>query len=536
MPDTEKQIPSIPESKIVTPKRGRFSAVWIIPIVAALIGIWIGVNTIRNQGPKVTILFKSAEGLEAGKTKIRYNGIDVGEISAVRLSDDHLKVVATAKMSPKTENFLVTDTKFWVVRPQISGANITGLGTLISGAYVGVEIGQSKERARDFVALDDAPMETGGVHGRFFTLKTPELGSLNKGTPLYFRRLQCGQVASYEMDKDGKALSVKVFVEAPYDQYVTPNTRFWEASGLDVSLSASGLRVQTESFLSILVGGVAFETPASGPVLPPAEADTTFTLFKDREAAFRRPAVDPQTYVIVFKQSVRGLTVGAPVEFEGITIGEVTDIQAQFDAQTYQFSVPVTVQIDPGRFGVRMVGLSAAIAASYDRKKVMDTLVGRGLRAQLQTGSLVTGAKYVGLDFASDVPPASIDWSQNPAQVPALPGQMESMEAKLGSILQKVDQMEFKGISDDLRKAIGDLDQTLVGARGTLTNTDKLLGSANKLFTNADKLTEPNSVLVEGLDRTLQDMSEAAQSLRVLLDYLERHPEALIRGKTRESK
>ena len=529
MPDNEKPFPAVPESRVVTPKRGRFSFVWLIPMVAATAGIWIGVNTIRNEGPKLTIMFKSAEGLEAGKTKIRYSGIDVGEISDLRISDDRLKVIATVKMNPKTEPFLVKDTKFWVVRPQISGANITGLGTLISGAYIGVEIGKAKELTHDFVALDDAPLETGGVHGRFFTLKSPQLGSLTKGTPIYFRRLQAGQVASYGLDQDGKTVSVKIFVQEPYDQYVTANTRFWQASGLNVSLTASGMQVQTESLLSLLIGGVVFETPETDTPLSPAPSDTAFVLFKNREEAFRPAAMNPVTYVCVFKEPVRGLTVGAPVEFEGIPIGEVTSMQPQLDPKTYGFSVPVTIQVDAERFGVKAVGHATGGEANIERRKLMDTMIARGARAQLQSGSLITGAKFVAFNFFPDAAPASLDWSQNPVQLPTIPGDLESIEAKLANILKKLDQMEFKGISDDLRKTIADLDKAIVGARGTLTNVDKLL-------LTADQFIAPDSALDAQLNSMFQELGGAARAMRLLADYLERHPEALLRGKTGEAK
>src|SRR5271157_1601862 len=289
MPDRDPPFPSVPDSRAVPKKQTRLSLVWVIPIVAALAGVWIAVTRVLGEGPKITIVFRSAEGLEAGKTKIRYNGVDIGTVTTIRLSDDHQRVITTAQMAPKTEGFLAEDTKFWVVRPRISGANVTGLGTLISGAYIGLEIGDSKERKRDFVALETEPVVTGEVPGRLFKLKAADLGSLDNGTPVYFRRLQVGQVASYELDKDGKLLTVTVFVRAPYDQYVNPDTRFWHASGIDVSLSATGLKVQTQSVLSILTGGIAFETVATGPVLPPAEANTVFTLFGNRAEAFNPP-------------------------------------------------------------------------------------------------------------------------------------------------------------------------------------------------------------------------------------------------------
>jgi paraquat-inducible protein B len=343
MPDYDPPPSSVPPSRAI-PKRGtRLSVVWLIPIVAALAGAWVAVMRILGEGPKITIVFQSAEGLDAGKTKIEYNGVEIGTVTSVRLSEDHQRVITTAQMAPKTEEFLVDDTHFWVVRPRISGANVTGLGTLISGAYVGVEIGASKVDRRDFVALETEPVVTGATPGRFFWLKTTDLGSLDTGTPIFFRRLQVGQVASYKLDKDGKLLTIQVFVHAPYDQYVNPDTRFWHASGVDVSLSASGLKVQTQSVLSILIGGIAFETPATGPVAPPAEANTLFTLYGDRSAAFEPAAQNPQTYELIFKDSVRGLTVGAPVEFRGIQIGQVSDIRAQIDLKSFQFSVPVTI-------------------------------------------------------------------------------------------------------------------------------------------------------------------------------------------------
>jgi paraquat-inducible protein B len=460
MNESRKPSPAIPEAQVIVKPRRRFSLIWLIPAVAALAGIWIGITTIRNEGPTITIVFRSAEGLEAGKTKICYNGVEVGTIAAIRLSEDYQKVIATAKMSPKTEEFLAKDTQFWVVRPQISGANVTGLGTLISGAYIGMEIGKSKERERQFVALEDAPLETGGIHGRFFTLTTPELGSLNKGSPIYFRRLQAGQVASYELDKTGKFLNVKVFIQSPYDQFVTPDTRFWQASGVDVSLSARGLQVRTESLLSILVGGIAFEAPATDAAMPPAGDNASFTLCKNRDEAFRPSAVNPQTYTIVFKQSVRGLAVGAPVEFEGIPIGEVTDLQAQFDTRMYEFSVPVTIRLDVERFGVKMVGLSPGESIVSDRKKMMNTLVARGLRAQLQSGSLITGSKLVSLDFYPDAPPAALDWSQNPVQLPSLPGQMESLETSLANASRNIEQIPFKDIGDNLNQTLGEVQQT----------------------------------------------------------------------------
>jgi len=517
-------MPDVPESRVVSKQRTRPSVVWLVPIVAAVAGGWVAVTRILNQGPTITIVWKSAEGLEAGKTKIHYNGVEVGTLHTIRLADDHQTVITTAQMAPDSQDFLVDDTRFWVVRPRISGASVSGLGTLISGSYVGMEIGDSKTKRRHFVGLETPPVVAGDTPGRFFTLKTPNLGSLDTGTPLFFRRLQVGEVAAYQLDDDGAALSVKVFVKAPYDQYVTEHTRFWQASGIDVSLSASGLSVQTQSLLSILVGGIAFEAAADAPPAPPAEADTVFTLFGDRAAAFEVPSRNPAHYQLVFDQSVRGLAVGAPVDFRGVTIGQVTSMTAEVDAATAEFAITVGVELDVERLGVKVEGMPVGEPFDDVRRRLVEALVARGARAQLRTGSLITGAQFVALDFFPGAKPAQVDWSSDPPRLPTIPGQLEAVEASVVRIIDKIDKLPWQDIGSDLRQALSELDRTLGSARSALD-------SGRATLDNANRLLEPGSVLGSELSSTLDELSRAARSVRVLADYLEQHPEALIRGK-----
>jgi paraquat-inducible protein B len=531
MPDEPTQSPAVPESRALSRSRTRISLVWVIPIVAAVVGVWVAVTRIESEGPKITLVFESAEGLEAGKTKIEYKGVEVGTITSIQLSPDHRRVVTIAQMTPKTEDFLVKDTQFWVVRPRISGANITGLGTLISGAYIGVEIGSSREEKRDFVALETPPVVTGEVPGRFFVLKTTDLGSLDIGTPVFFRRLQVGEIAAYALDKDGLFFTVKIFVKAPYDQYVTRNTRFWQASGIDMQLSASGLSIQTQSVLSILIGGVAFETPPSGSLLPAADANSVFTLFVSRAQAFEPPVRNPQTFELVFNQSVRGLAPGAPVELRGIKIGEVVDIRAQVDFKTLKFSVPVIIQLDAERLGVRLVDVRQGADLKAARRKLIDSMVAHGGRAQLRTGNLLTGSAFVAFDFFPGVPPAAVDWSQKPPQLPTTPGQLEAVEASVSNLIKNLGKLPLQQIGENLEKSLADLDLTLVSLRGTLNNANTTLNTASTTLNTATNLVEPNSEQVQEIDQTLAEFRRAARSLRVLTDYLEQHPEALLRGK-----
>lgn len=512
----------IPESRKLAKKKTRLSLVWIIPIVAALIGVWVASVKIMNQGPTITIELHTAEGLEAGKTEVHYNGVTIGTVKSIRLTDDHTHVIATVNMAPKTESLLVEDTKFWVVSPRISGATVTGLNTLISGAYIGMEIGKSSKPQRNFVALSAPPVVTGEVPGTFYILKSTDLGSVDYGTPIYFRRLQVGQVASYQLDKDGQFLTIKIFINAPYDQLVTSETRFWQASGLDVSLSASGVHVQTQSVLSMLIGGLAFETPDSAQGLPPAAANTQFTLYEDRLQAFRPPPVNPQTYILAFNQSVRGLEPGAPVELRGIPVGTVTDIRAQIDAETARFNILVTISVDPQRLGVKVHGRNYKESYASQQHRLVDALVAHGLRAQLQTGNLLTGAKYVALDFFPNAPHFKVDWSQKTVQFATVPGSLEGLDTQLTGIITKLNKVNYQQIGGDLQKTLATLNQTLASAKSALDHADTMLKS--------------NAGVDQQLINTLQEIDRAAQSLRVLSDYLERHPEALIRGKSEENK
>jgi len=518
MPDDDTPSTQVPESRTLVRKKTRLSLVWIVPIVAALIGVWVTVTAILNRGPEITIVLRSAEGLGAGKTKIHYNGVDIGTIKPIRLTDDHRHAIAIAEMAPRTDEFLVEDTKFWVVSPRVSGASVTGLGTLISGAYIGMEIGKSQKKQREFTALDTPPVVTGDVPGRFFVLKTADLGSVDYGTPIYFRRLRVGQVVTYELDKDGRTLTIKIFVNAPYDQYVTQDTLFWQASGIDVSLSASGVSVETQSLMSLLIGGLTFETPATGPALPPAEANTEFSLYNSRAEAYRPPPKNPQTYVLAFRQSVRGLAPGAPVEFRGIPIGQVEDVHAVADTKNLDFRILVTISVDPQRLGVKIHGPGAGAGErSAAHRQMIEALMADGLRAQLRTGNLLTGSLYVSLDFFPDAPPFKVDWSQSPVRLATIPSKLEGIDENVASIIKKLDAVQYQEIGGDLRK--------------TLAGIDRTLASTNRALDAADKLIGPDSGLDQELANTLHEVKGAARSIRSLADYLERHPESLIKGK-----
>lgn len=536
----------IPEATSVPRSRLRLSVVWIIPIIAAILGGWIAVQRYLSQGPTVTITFSSAEGLEAGKTKVKYNGVEIGTISSIALSKDLERVIASAQMAPESRDMLVEDTEFWVVKPRISGGTVSGLGTLLSGSYIGMEIGKSKKKGSTFVALDMPPVVTGKVPGRFFLLKADNLGSLDYGSPLFFRRIQVGQVVAHELDKDGRTITIKVFVRAPDDQYVNGDTRFWNASGIDVSLSASGISVRTESLVSILVGGIAFETPPSGPSSPPAEPNAVFRLFKDREEAMKLPEGTPHYYVVVFDQSVRGLVVGAPVEFLGIHIGEVVSIGVNVNPQTLAVSIPVTIRVFPELL-FRMAPEAERETARREHRAIVDNLVAHGFRAQLQTGNLLTGALYVAFNFFPDTAEEKVDWSQLPPRLPTVPGELQQIEKTLTSIAHKLNKIPLDAIGNNLRDSIVSLNRTLKTAeklvkdidtnwvaegKATLVEARRTLESATRTLSVVDTTyLGADAPVTQDLSSALKEVAQAARALRALLDYLDRNPSALLRGK-----
>ena len=235
--------------------------IWIIPIVAVLVGLSLAYKAVVDHGPSITVSFKSGDGLIAGKTFVKFKEVNIGLVKTVILSEDHQQVIATIQLDKDAGDFAREDTRFWIVRPRITASGVSGLSTLLDGPFIAADLGRATEKRDSFVALEVPPILTEGNPGREFILRAPTLGSHDVGTPVYFRRLNVGQVVAYDLDKDGKNISIRVFIDAPYDQYVTNNARFWNASGIDVSLSASGIQVQTESLVAVVAGGLLLRLP-----------------------------------------------------------------------------------------------------------------------------------------------------------------------------------------------------------------------------------------------------------------------------------
>jgi len=371
------------------------------------------------------------------------------------------------------------------------------------------------------------------VPGRQFVLRGHDLGSVGIGDTVFFRRVQVGQVTAAELDKDGNGVTVRIFVNAPYDQYVTTNTRFWHASGIDLSLDAGGFKVHTESLAAIILGGIAFQTPPGIAVSAPAEADAVFTLFSDRAQAMRLPDTTVKSWAVVFDESLRGLEPGSPVDFRGVLLGEVKEIGVQYNPIGKQIQMRVEVLIFRDRLISRMKMMAPE---AKDPKAFVDTLVVHGLRAQLRTGNLLTGQLYVAMDFFPTAKPAAIDWTKEPPELPTMPGGLQELQASVTGLARKLQKIPFEQIGADVHQVLQSADKLVnrldaevaPEARATLAEARKTLGTAERTL-NRDAPLQVDA------RQALREISRAAQALRALSDYLERHPEALIRGK-REQK
>jgi paraquat-inducible protein B len=518
----------VPEA--VTRHENSLSLVWLVPLLALVIGGWIGWRALSERGPTVTIEFKSAAGLESGKTKVAYKDLQVGRVTSINLSEDISHVLVTAELSRGAENYMTENTRFWVVRPQVSAGRISGLGTILSGAYIAIDPVLDGEFQEHFVGLETPPVVTTSEEGAVFTLQSKELGSVDVGAPVYYHQIQVGEVAAFEMDPSGEYITTQVFIRAPHDDRVRANTRFWNASGINLTVDAEGLRVETSSLVSMLIGGLAFDNHDPNDLGEHVAADTVFTLFSDRRASEQPFYSVTQRFLLHFDNSVQGLAPGSPVMFRGIRVGKVLDVTLELDPHSYDVRVPVAISIQPER--ISLEGAEEGLGR-------VERLVANGMRAQLGRGNLITGALQVDLDIHTSAAEARILVGGRYPELPTIPTPFAEITASVSGVVAKIDRMpleqigrDLQGSLSELRKMLTQVNQLASGFQNdTLPSLNSTLASVDLTVSNLDSLLAEDAPLPIELRKALEDVGEAARSVRVLADYLEQHPESLIRGK-----
>lgn len=537
------------------------SLIWLVPVIAALIGIGLAIKTISEKGPTIVIHFASAEGLEAGKTRIKYKDVDVGRVEAIQLDKDLSQVKVIAEMVPEVKPYLTAKTRFWIVRARVSAGEVSGLGTLFSGVYIGMDPGREGEEERVFKGLEIPPVVTLDMPGRYFSLRAKSLGSLDTGSPIYYRQIKVGQVVRYQIQPNGTAVDVQIFIRSPYDRQVNQNTRFWNASGLDFRLDTSGVRIKTESLLTLIEGGIAFETPSYLEKGAAVKEGHTFTLYDSYEQIDEPAYTRKFFFVAYFDETVRGLNIGAPVEFRGIKIGEVINFKLEFNPTEASFRIPVLCAVELDR--IEMEGKSGKDKEVSKEKQmaIIRRLVQKGLRAQLRTGTLLTGQLYVNLGIFPDAEPAKLRLAGSYPVLPTVPEPVQEIATSLTKLLSRLEKLPIEQIGHDLgdsvrhaKRLLGskDLASAIVALNQSLEqlqrftvrlNTDltpqmadllkqstQAMASGRKALTAAEKVLRADSPLTYELRETLKELGKAARAVGSLADLLERNPQALIYG------
>jgi paraquat-inducible protein B len=544
-----------------TRRSRRLSAIWLLPIVAVAIGAWLAWDTLSKEGPTITITFETAEGLQAGQSQLKFRDIVLGTVKTLALSDDHSHVLVTMATTRQAEPLLTGDPQFWVVKPRLFAGNVSGLSTLVSGSYIGMLPGDANgARKRDFAGREDPPVLASNVPGRTFLLKATRLGSVTLGSPIFFRDLSVGEVLGWDIGDMADSATIHAFVRAPYDKYVNDQTRFWDASGLSVKLGGNGVEVQVESLRALLLGGVAFDTQTSTGQAAESTDGHLFPMFANQEAAQAASYSRQVQFVGYFPGSVRGLAAGADVTLHGLKVGQVTDVQLTFDPTKDAILAPVRFEVQPERF----VGIGRQ--AFKDAKEGVDVLVGRGLRATLQSANLLTGQMLVALEFVPDAPPATVTTLDGAFVIPTSDsGGFGGLQSAATDLLRKVNTIPFdslgrnldkttEGLNDlvngpQIKQTLASLNTTLASVKDVVQNLDaglapamkrlpdvaaglqKTMSDANKLVLSLQSGYGENTQFNRDLERLLIQLNDATRSIRALADLLSRHPEALIKGR-----
>lgn len=537
----------------------RFSIIWLLPILAVLIAGYLVFRSVSDRGPDITITFDTAEGLTAGQTEVKNKAVSLGTVQKIELSEDMRRVVVHVRMKSSTEHILTDQTRFWVVRPRINGASVTGLETLLSGAYIAIDPGPpGGHPQKNFVGLESAPGVRSDQPGSTFVLFTPTLGSIGEGAPIFFRDKVVGEILGYTMPPGGEGpILLQAFIRSPYDHYLHRDSRFWNVSGVQVGLGAGGLKVQLTSFQALLSGGVSFGLPpgsrdAKGDFAP---ANTVFKLYRSEQDAKNANSYHKLKVITYLDNSVKGLSKGADVSLFGINVGTVLDVALKVDPETAKAQVRVTLQLELERL------LPSDHHAETNKNEVLTALIAHGMRASLTTVSLLTGESAIALTFVKKGKSETINYEDGVPIIPSISGGFDGIIASASTIMDKIAAMPLTQLGDHADDLVHHADQRLnsVEVKQSLVSLRDSLQHLSSLSRQMDRGVKPllNRLpeMSRQLDLTLKNarqlmatyggdadfkrdlqsmiiqLTQSARSIRFLTTYLNNHPSALITGR-----
>jgi paraquat-inducible protein B len=526
----------------------RWNAVWFVPVVALLLGIWLLYRNFATQGPVAIVRFETAGGISPAKTEVRCRSVRVGIVKHVKLAEDLDSVEVRLEFDKEAEGLLRRGTRFWVVKPRISAGDLTvsGVDTLITGAYIEMEPGPAGgPQVNHFQGYETPPTTSRNVPGLHVTLTADEAGFLSLGSPVYHRGFEVGRIEGRSLSQDGTVVTYSAFINKEFQHLVTSATRFWNTSGIDISAGSDGFKVRTPSFQAMVAGGVCFGNSPTEKPGDPIKADATFPLFPDQDAALKASFRPTFKSVLLFDQSVRGLAMGAPVEFRGIAIGRVADISFDLMPSSLDPRIPVLIEIDPS-----LMRPDVAKEVSGDDLAFIKQAVGNGLRGGLKTSSLITGAMYVDLDYYKDTPRAELGKAGEFITVPTVSTGLAQLEAKVTAILDKIQSVPIDKTMGDIAAAAAEAKTTIADARNTLKEIEATSAAARKILEDPEFRSLPADLrktlskvetlagsvgpdgAVQGdLLRTLDELRAALRSIKSATTTIDEKPNSLLFGR-----
>ncbi len=527
-PPSRGPVFTLPSAKLRKP---RFQLVWLIPILAAIIAGYLGYRTIMERGPLLTLTFKSAEGLAAGQTQLEYKNVSLGTVESIDLSHDNSHVIVKIRMTNVGARFLTSHARFWVVRPRFNMSDVSGFETLLSGTYITVDPGKpGGDYQSHFTGLEEPPGVRSDEPGSTYILTAHRVGSFNSGSPVFYRDVPVGEVLGYDLG-DGLGLAkITIFIRAPYDKLVRPDSRFWNTSGISLGLQGGVLQLQVQSIQALLAGGIAFSLPDEGHNESPSPDNSTFPLYSSYQAAQAASYSRQVKLVTYFKTDVSGLTRGSIVNVLGIQVGVVTGVTLELDRNNGSARVKVDMEVQPARFDPDDTQFPVS-----DLKGKLQMLVDKGMRAELGTASYVTGQKLISFALVPSAPPAKVTEEDGMMVVPSAPGGLDEAVAQLSVLATKLNKIPFQKIGDNLNNLLVTANGTLGGPqmKQTLTQLDQTLKSANDTLQMLNEGFGSDSDFQRGLNQLLQQTSDTEASVQTLTDYLNRHPQALLLGRSK---
>ncbi len=511
-------------------RRRRFSFVWLIPLIAAGIAIYLGYRTFVQQGPLLTVTFTSGDGLAAGQTQVKFKAVALGTVESIDLSKDNSKVVVQVRMNRAGARFLTSHSSFWVVRPHFTPNDISGLDTLVSGAYIAVDPGTPGGHYADhFTGLVEPPSVRSDEPGQTYQLKTEGIGALGAGSPVFYRDIDVGEVLGYDVGNGLGPITVNVFVRAPFDQLIRDKSHFWKSSGVTAGLQGDGFHVEFQSLQAVISGSIAFDVPKDVATTPPSPNNTQFPLYNSESDAVAAGYKKQIPLVAYFESSVAGLAAGAPVDVLGVQVGVVTEVRLIVDPFKGGAKARVAMALQPDR-----VVQDGEFPNNLDPDIVMQKMVSHGLRAELETLSYITSQKGVTLAFVPNAASAKIGMEGDAILLPSEPGGLDNVLTTASQITTELAKIPFEKIGKDADKLLVSANNTIGGAqmKQTLAALSDTLKHANATLNGVNQSYGSDSDFQRQLEQVMSQANDALRSIKLLSDYLDRHPESLLLGRS----